>query len=280
MGAGARGAGHFVRWLAVGWVSFSAVFHWMAADRWPSALGYAAIVALFGAAIMTGLTFNYEGATRDQRALQNSRTPLSYLAFPPLAAVIKGDWTPTVSTRFLYGPWGPFVEAWRGASAGESLCHDPKFDVEVLNSLANPDRGNAGAAPSFTKDKRILSVQVLGVHRTPSNVRSAPLSAEARVSLRCAACGSSFVIGEDAVAVSIESALRQRKGAVAFSDGQPAEREDLVSSLADLAVDKRPTALERGRTSWQLIRDSLARGEARTWRCGACDTANRYPVRA
>lgn len=96
--------------------------------------------------------------------------------------------------------------------------------------------------------------------------------------LNCGGCAKTFVIGKDAVAVSMEFAMRQGKGTVIFSDGQAPNREDLVSSLDDVSMDKRQAALERAKPSWQFIQNSLARGESRTWRCAACNKANPYPI--
>ncbi|MFI5364225.1 MAG: ankyrin repeat domain-containing protein [Candidatus Binatia bacterium] len=97
--------------------------------------------------------------------------------------------------------------------------------------------------------------------------------------LRCGGCATSFAIGRDAVAVSVEFAMSLGKEVVIFSDGHAPQREDLVSSLDDVPVDKRQAALERAKPSWQFIQDSLARGERRTWRCAKCNRgANRYPL--
>lgn len=55
--------------------------------------------------------------------------------------------------------------------------------------------------------------------------------------LSCSSCQQVYRLGDDAVAASLESALSLVSKAVVFSDGNPGEREDLVSTLEDVSPD-------------------------------------------
>jgi len=88
--------------------------------------------------------------------------------------------------------------------------------------------------------------------------------------LRCAGCGRTYRIGDNAVAVAPEFAFARIGKAVVLSDGVTPDREDLVSAVS--ASDARETA----RPSWEIIEKGLASGQRRRWRCGACNRINDY----
>jgi hypothetical protein len=95
-------------------------------------------------------------------------------------------------------------------------------------------------------------------------------------SLRCAGCGREYNIGDNAVAASMEYRLSLAMGSAA---GGGFGQEDLIPSVEGVTGDAREAALERGRPSWKVIEESLARGGRRRWRCRACNAVNAYPHR-
>lgn len=96
--------------------------------------------------------------------------------------------------------------------------------------------------------------------------------------LTCAGCTKIYKIGDDAVAVTLEHGLSLARGAVIFSDGSKAVREDLVAGLdVDASPENLAGAREKARQNWKIIQDSLSQGRRRTWCCKACNKVNEYP---
>jgi hypothetical protein len=93
--------------------------------------------------------------------------------------------------------------------------------------------------------------------------------------LICSKCGKTYRIGDDAVAIAVEYAYGLVNSTVIISDGNTQEREDLVAVL-DAAPEKMESAREKARQNLKIIKDSLARGQSRNWRCRACDKVNFY----
>ncbi|MDR3690451.1 MAG: ankyrin repeat domain-containing protein [Fimbriimonas sp.] len=100
--------------------------------------------------------------------------------------------------------------------------------------------------------------------------------------LTCSACGKTYRIGEDAVAVAPEFAYGLISKSVIDSEGPSPDREDLVDFFGDsnksaVALD---TSRENARQNWKIIQEGLARGQRRTWRCHGCDKVNSYQVKS
>jgi hypothetical protein len=97
--------------------------------------------------------------------------------------------------------------------------------------------------------------------------------ASAILALTCTKCGKSYNLGQDAVAVAPEVALRAL-GIPTVGDmaGEP----DLVSVL-DAGSDVRG-ALERAKPHLEFIADAIAKGQGRRWTCKACNTTQSYPA--
>jgi hypothetical protein len=72
-----------------------------------------------------------------------------------------------------------------------------------------------------------------------------------------------FVLGREAVA--------------GLSDSDDIGREDLVATLKDVPPETLRIALDKALPSWEIIRESLKRGDRRKWHCEACDAVNPYP---
>jgi hypothetical protein len=93
--------------------------------------------------------------------------------------------------------------------------------------------------------------------------------------LTCRGCTKVYRIGEDAVAACLEFGLGLASGLVAY-DGDGPEREDLVSTLERASPDDLQDARKRALASWDIIQQSLTRGEPRRWACRACSRINSY----
>jgi hypothetical protein len=101
---------------------------------------------------------------------------------------------------------------------------------------------------------------------------------ERKVTLICSGCKARYVVGENAVAVSLEYGLSLARSSVVV--GALGSRQDLVASVQDQPDEARAAAIGRARESWRTIRQSLANGDRRNWTCKACDADNEYPSSA
>lgn len=92
--------------------------------------------------------------------------------------------------------------------------------------------------------------------------------------LRCAQCGKVYKIGVDAMAVSLEGFSQLSGNAVLLGSSESSVKEDLVKPFDKLPIDtgQRQRTLE----SWNIIKNSIEKGQKRRWKCYQCNNINRY----
>lgn len=196
---------------------------------------------------------------RDQmmrKLLGRIKPPADYLKFPQLVEHLQAGEIAMVSWHYLYGYWYFVYDSFRGLLLGlggpsiekDHRCYPAKLEREILSAFAAYEISNSPLNPEES--------------RGPT--------------LTCSGCGKTYRVGEDAAAASIEHGMSISGGAVVLTDGEPPEREDLVSSLEGVPIDKLDGARIRAKQGWLFIRNSLSRGEQRNWTCGACKRVNAY----
>lgn len=150
----------------------------------------------------------------------------------------------------------------RGANVDSSL-----INLAALRTMMFPDKG---------MDEL---VELLSARSASEGAEAAHEKSPHTPTLICGACGRSYRIGDDAVAIALEFAFGLARRTVVASDGAAPAREDLVDYLYDPS-DGPPENVgpsrEKARQNWELVQDSLSRGHRRTWRCRACAGINLY----
>ena len=148
--------------------------------------------------------------------------------------------------------------------------------VKAIRKIVNDiRRGNADPEVSRTCIAICVLLERLPEVLARMTAAKAALHPVAAPTLTCAGCGKVYRIGEDAVAVSLEYGLSLARGAAIISEGNVADREDLVAAL-DVSSNDLPGAQTKAHENWKIIQESLSQGHRRTWRCKACNKVNAY----
>jgi hypothetical protein len=118
-----------------------------------------------------------------------------------------------------------------------------------------------------------LSRRLTGAHSRRVAHVAAAIGGDRSAVILCSECGKTYRVGEDATVIPPEAVSSYAKLTLTLTSPQQATpvREDSVASL-----DARPDTREETRRDWKTVRNSLSRGDSRTWRCHACKNVNPY----
>ena len=126
------------------------------------------------------------------------------------------------------------------------------------------------------EDIGILENGTIWLKRVPKQKVSQEASPS--LSLVCSSCRRTFNIGVDAIIMTAELTLASTgRKAVVITDGASSPREDLVASSDSIPRQRRDAPLRESRDAIRIVRESLSKGQKRTWFCKSCRHTNAYP---
>ncbi|SPJ15599.1 hypothetical protein SBDP2_410009 [Syntrophobacter sp. SbD2] len=116
-----------------------------------------------------------------------------------------------------------------------------------------------------------ISVKIVAQPSTYKRAERTPIMA---IPLRCSGCGKNYILGENAIVVSMAGVSKDFLVAIDFSRAE--SHPDLIDALERGFNFLDAATAAKQRREIEGILSSLSSGERRQWRCRACNKVQTY----